>query len=416
MERRLLKKTDYMVVTAQRFFDKYQDSVKNISLIPNAVDIKTVAIKQRKDRNESSHVFGYVGMISEWFDFRALEVIAEQENITVDLVGPCNVAKYNKENVVYEGKIPKDMVGQKIQSFDVCLYPFKNGKLLDTVNPVKIYEYLAENKPVIAVDSVETRKFGNLIYRYRDYEELRKLCNTQLRKPFQTDEECMKYIENNSWEKECVNLKNIGGNSMMKVMSVFGTRPEAIKMCPLVLEMEKHPEIESVVCLTGQHREMLDQVMQIFGIKAQYDLNIMRPKQTLTTITTSVLEKMEDVLMKEKPDIVLVHGDTTTSFVVALAAFYQQIPVGHVEAGLRTYNKYSPFPEEMNRNLTGKIAELHFAPTVNNKNNLAKENITENVFVTGNTVIDAFKTTVKQNYQYKEPELQKINLDGKDVF
>lgn len=199
----------------------------------------------------------------------------------------------------------------------------------------------------------------------------------------------------------------------MKVMSVFGTRPEAIKMCPLVLEMEKHPEIESVVCLTGQHREMLDQVMHIFGIKAQYDLNIMRPKQTLTTITTSVLEKMEDVLMKEKPDIVLVHGDTTTSFVVALAAFYQQIPVGHVEAGLRTYNKYSPFPEEMNRNLTGKIAELHFAPTVNNKNNLAKENITENVFVTGNTVIDAFKTTVKQNYQYKEPELQKFNLDGK---
>ena len=146
-------------------------------------------------------MFGYVGMISEWFDFHALEVIAEQENITVDLVGPCNVAKYNKENVIYEGKIPKSMVGQKIQSFDVCLYPFKNGKLLDTVNPVKIYEYLAENKPVIAVDSIETRKFGNLIYRYRDYEELRKLCNTQLKKPFQTDGECMKYIENNSWEK-----------------------------------------------------------------------------------------------------------------------------------------------------------------------------------------------------------------------
>lgn len=199
----------------------------------------------------------------------------------------------------------------------------------------------------------------------------------------------------------------------MKVMSVFGTRPEAIKMCPLILEMDNHPEIESIVCLTGQHREMLDQVMQIFGIKAQYDLNIMRPKQTLTTITTSVLEKMEEVLKKEEPDIVLVHGDTTTSFVVALAAFYQQIPVGHVEAGLRTYNKYSPFPEEMNRNLTGKIAELHFAPTVNNKNNLAKENILENVFVTGNTVIDAFKTTVKENYKYREPRLQEIGLEGK---
>lgn len=199
----------------------------------------------------------------------------------------------------------------------------------------------------------------------------------------------------------------------MKVMSVFGTRPEAIKMCPLILEMGKHPEIDSVVCLTGQHREMLDQVMQIFGIKAQYDLNIMRPKQTLTTITTSVLEKMEEVLAKEKPDIVLVHGDTTTSFVVALASFYQQIPVGHVEAGLRTFNKYSPFPEEMNRNLTGKIAELHFAPTVNNKYNLERENITKNVFITGNTVIDAFKTTVKENYQYTEPTLRNINLEEK---
>lgn len=199
----------------------------------------------------------------------------------------------------------------------------------------------------------------------------------------------------------------------MKVMSVFGTRPEAIKMCPLILEMENHSEIESVVCLTGQHREMLDQVMKIFGVKAQYDLNIMKPKQTLTTITTSVLEKMESILIEEKPDIVLVHGDTTTSFVVALSAFYQQIPVGHVEAGLRTYNKYSPFPEEMNRNLTGRIADLHFAPTVNNKKNLERENIIENVFVTGNTVIDAFHTTVKENYKYKEPMLQEIDFERK---
>ena len=200
---------------------------------------------------------------------------------------------------------------------------------------------------------------------------------------------------------------------MIKEMSVFGTRPEAIKMCPLVLELEKNPEVESIVCLTGQHREMLDQVMNIFGIKAKYDLNNMRPKQTLTTITTSVLEKIEPVLAEEKPDIVLVHGDTSTSFVVALAAFYQQIPVGHVEAGLRTYNMYSPFPEEMNRNLTGKIAELHFAPTVNNKNNLKKENIEKNVFVTGNTVIDAFKTTVKENYVYKNEALKEIDLNGK---
>lgn len=199
----------------------------------------------------------------------------------------------------------------------------------------------------------------------------------------------------------------------MKVMSVFGTRPEAIKMCPLILELQKNPEIESIVCLTGQHREMLDQVMKIFGITAQYDLNIMRPKQTLTTITTSVLEKFEEVLVKEKPELVLVHGDTSTSFVAALAAFYQQIPVGHVEAGLRTYDKYSPFPEEMNRNLTGKIAELHFAPTVNNKANLELENIHKNIFVTGNTVIDAFNTTVKENYEYKEEELNCIDFSGK---
>lgn len=199
----------------------------------------------------------------------------------------------------------------------------------------------------------------------------------------------------------------------MKVMSVFGTRPEAIKMCPLVKELGKNREIESVVCLTGQHREMLQQVIDIFGIEAAYNLDIMQPKQTLTTITTAVLEKMETVLMEEKPDIVLVHGDTSTSFVAALAAFYQQIPVGHVEAGLRTYDKYSPFPEEMNRSLTGRIATLHFSPTENNRKNLAKENVTENVYVTGNTVIDAFQTTVKNGYIYKDEDLNKISFDGK---
>lgn len=199
----------------------------------------------------------------------------------------------------------------------------------------------------------------------------------------------------------------------MKVMSVFGTRPEAIKMCPLVKELEQHPDIDSLVCLTGQHREMLLQVIDIFGINVKYNLDIMQPRQTLTTITTSVLIKMESVLKDEKPDIVLVHGDTTTSFVAALAAFYQQIPVGHVEAGLRTYDKYSPFPEEMNRCLTGRIATLHFAPTVNNQKNLEKENVVENIFVTGNTVIDAFKTTVKEGYRYKDTELQKIDFEGK---
>jgi len=199
----------------------------------------------------------------------------------------------------------------------------------------------------------------------------------------------------------------------MKVMSVFGTRPEAVKMCPLVMELEKNPGIQSVVCLTGQHREMLRQVIDIFGIEANYNLDIMQPKQTLTTITTSVLTKMEEVLKKEEPELVLVHGDTTTSFAAALAAFYQQIPVGHVEAGLRTYDNYSPFPEEMNRCLTGRIATLHFSPTENNRRNLEQERITKNVFVTGNTVIDAFQTTVKDGYTYKDNDLRKIHFDGK---
>lgn len=193
-------------------------------------------------------------------------------------------------------------------------------------------------------------------------------------------------------------------------MSIFGTRPEAIKMCPLVKELEAAEGIESVVCLTGQHREMLQQVIDIFGTKVAYNLDIMKPRQTLTTITSSILEKIEPVLIEEKPDIVLVHGDTTTSFVVALAAFYQQIPVGHVEAGLRTFDKYSPFPEEMNRNLTGKLADLHFSPTENNKNNLKREAITENVFVTGNTVIDAFKTTVRPDYVFKDKDLDAVDL------
>ncbi len=196
---------------------------------------------------------------------------------------------------------------------------------------------------------------------------------------------------------------------MIKVMSIFGTRPEAVKMCPLVQKLEKHPDIQSIVCLSGQHREMLGKVMDIFAIKPQYDLDIMRPGQTLTTITTRVLEKFEQVLRLEQPNLVLVHGDTSTSFAAALAAFYQHIPVGHVEAGLRTYDKYSPFPEEMNRNLTAKIAELHFAPTEQNKENLRRERIEKNVFVTGNTVMDAFQTTIHKNYVFENSTLRQLH-------
>lgn len=199
----------------------------------------------------------------------------------------------------------------------------------------------------------------------------------------------------------------------LKVMSVFGTRPEAIKMCPLVKKLEECGEIESIVCVTGQHRQMLDQVLEIFRIAPDYDLNLMKDRQTLTTITVSVLTELEKVLQDVKPDLVLVHGDTTTSSAAALAAFYQQIPVGHVEAGLRTYDIYSPFPEEMNRKIISQIAELFFAPTEKNKGNLEKENICDNVFVTGNTVIDAFQYTVRENYRYKNEVLRNLTFDGK---
>ena len=203
----------------------------------------------------------------------------------------------------------------------------------------------------------------------------------------------------------------------IKVMSVFGTLPEAIKMCPLVLELQKYDEIESIVCVTAQHREMLDQVLELFGITPDYDLDIMKTRQSLAGITTRVLEGMEGVLQKERPDIVLVHGDTSTSFVAALAAFYEQIPVGHVEAGLRTYDIYSPFPEEMNRQLTGRIAQMHFSPTMRNYDNLIKENVdSDKIYITGNTVIDALKTTVKDDYVFEDECLQNIDFDNKRVI
>lgn len=200
----------------------------------------------------------------------------------------------------------------------------------------------------------------------------------------------------------------------LRLMTVFGTRPEAIKMCPLVLEMHKYPEyIEPIVAVTAQHREMLDQVLELFAIKPDYDLNIMQSGQTLYDITTRALLGLKEVIEEAKPDMVLVHGDTTTTFAGSLAAFYAQVPVGHVEAGLRTGNKYSPYPEEMNRKLTGSIADMHFAPTSTSKENLLKENVNpEAIMVTGNTVIDALQTTVKANYEFADAEFNKIFARG----
>ena len=190
---------------------------------------------------------------------------------------------------------------------------------------------------------------------------------------------------------------------MKKVMLVFGTRPEAIKMCPLVIELEKRNSIQTVVCVTGQHRQMLDQVLQVFGVVPNYDLSIMKDKQTLFDVTVNILERIKIVLEEVKPDVVLVHGDTSTTFVTALACFYMQIPVGHVEAGLRTYNIYSPYPEEFNRQAVSIISRYNFAPTELSKRNLLKEGKnSENIYVTGNTAIDALKTTVRTDYAHPE--------------
>lgn len=201
----------------------------------------------------------------------------------------------------------------------------------------------------------------------------------------------------------------------IKVMSVFGTRPEAIKMAPLVRRLAQSEHIESLCCLTGQHREMLDSVMQAFDLRADYDLDIMQKNQTLSDITSRTILGMDKVLAEAAPDLILVHGDTSTTFAGALSAFYHKIPVGHVEAGLRTWDKYSPYPEEMNRTLTGDIAELHFAPTAANANNLAAEGIRGEVFITGNTVIDAMKTTVRSDFRFSTPKLNGMDFAGKRI-
>lgn len=203
----------------------------------------------------------------------------------------------------------------------------------------------------------------------------------------------------------------------IKVITIFGTRPEAIKMAPLIKELEKSEHIVSKVCVTAQHREMLDQVLNLFGIVPDFDLNIMQSKQTLTGITNRVLEGLEEIFSDMKPDIVLVHGDTTTTFAGALAAFYQKVQVGHVEAGLRTFDKYFPFPEEMNRKLTGAIADMHFAPTAGSKENLLREGVREkDIYVTGNTVIDAMDYTVEEGYVFETEELNGIDYENKKVI
>ena len=202
----------------------------------------------------------------------------------------------------------------------------------------------------------------------------------------------------------------------IRVMSIFGTRPEAIKMAPLVKALARREGVESLCCVTAQHRQMLDSVLDIFQISPDYDLNIMEPRQTLSTITTKCLLGLEKVFQEARPDLVLVHGDTSTTFSAALAAFYGQIAVGHVEAGLRTYDKYSPFPEEMNRTLVGDLADLHFCPTQANRDNLAREGITKGVFLTGNTVIDAMSTTVRPDFRFSTELLNHLDYAGRTVI
>ena len=202
----------------------------------------------------------------------------------------------------------------------------------------------------------------------------------------------------------------------LRVMSVFGTRPEAIKMAPLVKELASREGVTSICCVTAQHREMLDSVLEVFDLKPDWDLDIMTPRQTLSTITSKCLLGMDEAIDPLKPDMILVHGDTSTTFAGALSAFYHKVPVGHVEAGLRTYDKYSPFPEEMNRKLVTAIADLYFCPTENNRRNLERENVSGEVFITGNTVIDALKTTVRKDYHFTTEILNQLPYDSKKIL
>lgn len=223
-------------------------------------------------------------------------------------------------------------------------------------------------------------------------------------------------VKDGCFRKDDTHMRYVGG-TMLKVMTIFGTRPEAIKMAPVVKALEAADDMESIVTVTAQHREMLDQVLHLFSITPDYDLNIMSQGQTLYDVTCKALLGLQGVLKEAKPDVVLVHGDTTTTFVGALAAFYEGIPVGHVEAGLRTGNIYSPFPEEMNRKLTGAIGTYHFAPTSTSESNLLKENINPaHLYVTGNTVIDALQTTVKTDYTFKEELLNQIDYINNKVI
>lgn len=201
----------------------------------------------------------------------------------------------------------------------------------------------------------------------------------------------------------------------LRIMSVFGTRPEAIKMAPLVKELASRSEIDSICCVTAQHREMLDSVLEVFSLKPDWDLNIMTPRQTLSSITSKCLLGMDEAIETLRPDMILVHGDTSTTFAGALSAFYHRVPVGHVEAGLRTYDKYSPFPEEMNRKLVSAIADLYFCPTAANRENLRREGIENGVFITGNTVIDALKTTVRKDYHFTTDGLNELPYDSKKI-
>ena len=202
----------------------------------------------------------------------------------------------------------------------------------------------------------------------------------------------------------------------IRVMTIFGTRPATIKMAPLALELSRRPQIDALCCVTAQHRQMLDSVLDIFRLVPDFDLNIMEPRQTLSTITSKCLLGMEEVLEQARPDLVLVHGDTSTTFAGALAAFYHRVPVGHVEAGLRTYDKYSPYPEEMNRRMVSAIADLHFCPTPSNRDNLAREGIEQGVFLTGNTVIDALQTTVVKDFHFSEGVLNDLDYVNRKVI
>ena len=423
---RILTNEDcHVIVTADKLYDDVKIiRKKRYALSTNGVHIEDFArpvdeipeqLKELKSQYEK--IICYYGALAVWFDYELLIKCAKKySHYVFILIGLIYDGSFEKnkvlqyKNIVYLGIIPYKNLINYTKYSDLLTIPFLINEITESTSPVKLFEYMATQKPILSTAMKECMKYKSVIIGkdHNDYVERIDSTINLIRDEKYLDLLMREALEN-TWDSKAQVIIDLLDNEYkeeinekIKVMSIFGTRPEAIKMAPLVKELEKRKEIESIVCVTAQHRQMLDQVLDTFNIKPDYDLNIMKQGQTLGEVTTRALNGLEEAIKNSKPDIVLVHGDTVTTLAGALAAFYNQVAIGHVEAGLRTNDKYSPWPEEMNRQMVDCMADMYFAPTKLSKENLLIENKPEDkIFVTGNTAIDAMATTVQKDYTHE---------------